>query len=87
MHVVRSSSGGVEQRGVLRHAAARQPQAQRTVDKQRLQPSAQEVKAFKQLCCTAFACAADAQQALAILCTGLAGHLRGPEHRPPQPTR
>ena len=31
-HVVRSSAGGVAQRWVLLHSAARQPQAQRTVD-------------------------------------------------------
>ena len=63
-HVVRSSYGGVEQRWVLIHSASRQPQAQRTVDKQLLKHSEQEVKAFKQLCRTAFACEADAQQAL-----------------------
>jgi transposase len=63
-HVVRSSFGGVAQRWVLIHSAPRQPQAQRTVDKQLLKQSEQEVKAFKQLCRTAFACEADAQQAL-----------------------
>ena len=42
----------------------RQPHAQRTVDKQWLKPVA-EVKAFKTLCRTAFACEADAHQALA----------------------
>ena len=70
-HVVRSSYGGVEQRWVLIHSEARQPQAQRTVDKQLLKHSAQEVKAFKQLCRTAFACAADAQQALTTFGQGL----------------
>ena len=63
--VVPSSYGGVEQRWVLIHSAPRQPQAQRTVDKQWLKQSADEVKAFKTLCRTAFACAADAHQALA----------------------
>ena len=63
-HVVRSRYGGVEQRWVLLHSEPRQPQAQRIVDTQRLKHSAQEVKAFKQLCRTAFACEADAQQAL-----------------------
>jgi transposase len=63
-HVVRSSYGGVEQRWVLIHSEPRQPQAQRTVDKQWLKQSAHEVKAFKTLCRTAFACEADAQQAL-----------------------
>jgi transposase len=64
-HVVRSSYGGVEQRWVLLHSEPRQPQAQRTVDKQLLKHSEQDVKAFKQLCRTTFACEADAQQALA----------------------
>jgi transposase len=63
--VVPSTYGGVEQRWVLIHSAPRQPQAQRTVDKQLLKHSTQEVKAFKKLGRTAFACAADAQQALA----------------------
>jgi transposase len=70
-HVVRSSYGGVEQRWVLLHSAARQPQAQRTVDKQLLKCSEQEAKTFKNLCRTAFACAADAQQALATFAQGL----------------
>jgi transposase len=70
-HVVPSSSGGVEQRWVLIHSEARQPQAQRTVDKQLLKHSEQEGKAFKQLCRTACACEADAQQALAAFAQGL----------------
>ena len=70
-HVVRSSYSGIEQRWALIHSEARQPQAQRAVDKQLLKHSEQEVKAFKQLCRTAFACAADAQQALATLTQGL----------------
>jgi transposase len=69
--VVPSTYGGVEQRWMLIHSAPRQPQAQRTVDKQLLKHSAQEVKAFKQLCRTAFACEADAQQALATFAQGL----------------
>jgi transposase len=64
-HMVRSSYGGVEQRWVLIHSEPRQLQAQRTVDRQWLKQSAHEVKAFKTLCHTAFACEADAQQALA----------------------
>src|SRR5499426_2509522 len=63
-HVVPSSYGGVEQRWVLIHSELRQPQAQRTVDKQWRKQSADEVKAFKTLCRTAFACEADAHQAL-----------------------
>jgi transposase len=69
--VVASSDGGVAQRGVLFYAAQRQPQAQRTVDKQWRQQSAQAVRAFKTLCRTAFACAADAQQALTSFEAGL----------------
>jgi transposase len=64
-HMLRSSYGGVEQRWVLIHSEPRQRQAQRTVDRQWLKQSAHEVKAFKTLCRTAFACEADAQQALA----------------------
>jgi transposase len=63
--VVPSSYGGVEQRWVLIHSEPRQPQAQRTVDKQWRKQSADEVKAFQTLCRTAFACEADAHQALA----------------------
>jgi transposase len=70
-HVVRSSYGGVAQRWGLIHSEPRQPQAQRTVDKQLLKHREQEVKAFKHLCRTAFACAADAQQALATFAQGL----------------
>src|SRR5678815_4764096 len=63
--VVPSSYGGVAQRWVLIHSEPRQPQAQRTVDKQWLKQSTHEVKAFQTLCRTAFACEADAHQALA----------------------
>jgi transposase len=63
-HVGGSSYGGSEQRGGLFYSEHRQPQAQRTVDKQWRKQSDQEVSAFKTLCRTAFACAADAQQAL-----------------------
>jgi transposase len=63
--VVASSYGGVAQRWVLIYSEQRQPQAQRTVDKQWRKQSDQEVTAFKKLCRTAFACEADAQQALA----------------------
>jgi len=64
-HVVPSSYGGVAQRWVLIYSESRQPQAQRTVDKQWRQQSAHEVQAFQTLCRTAFACEADAHQALA----------------------
>ena len=62
--VVPSSYGGVAQRWVLIYSEQRQPQAQRTVDTQWRQQSDQEVKAFRTLCRTAFACEADAHQAL-----------------------
>jgi transposase len=64
-HVVPASYGGVAQRWVLIYSEPRQPQAQRTVDKQWLKQSDREVKAFQTLCRTAFACEADAHQALA----------------------
>ena len=70
-HVVGSSYGGIEQRWVLFYSEHRQPQAQRTVDKQWRKQSDQEVSAFKTLCRTAFACAADAQQALTSFEAGL----------------
>ena len=61
---VPSSAGGVAQRWVLSHSEPRQPQAQRTVDKPWLNQSTHEVKACQTLCRTAFACEADAHQAL-----------------------
>jgi transposase len=61
---VLSTYGGVAQRWVLIYSEQRQRQAQRTVDKQWLKQSGHEVKAFQTLCRTAFACEADAQQAL-----------------------
>jgi transposase len=63
--VVPSTYGGVAQRWVLVYSEQRQPQAQRTVDKQWRKYSDQDVRAFKTLCRTAFACEADARQALA----------------------
>jgi hypothetical protein len=66
-----SSYGGIEQRWGLFYSDQRQPQAQRTVDKQWRQHSAQEVSAVKTLGRTAFACAADAQQALTSFAAGL----------------
>ena len=69
--VVPSTSGGVAQRWVLLSAEQRQPQAQRTVDTQWRKQSDEEVKAFKRLCRTAFACEADAQQALTNFAAGL----------------
>jgi transposase len=60
-----SSYGGVPQRWVLIYSAPRQPQAQRTVDKQVRKQSDQEVPVWKKLCSTLFACEAAARQALA----------------------
>jgi transposase len=64
-HVVPSSYGGVAPRWVRIYSASRQPQAQRTVDKPWRQQRAHEGTAFQTLCRTAFACEADAPQALA----------------------
>jgi transposase len=69
--VVPSTYGGVAQRWVLLYSEQRQPQAQRTVDRQWRQQSDQEASAFKRLCRTAFACEADAQQALTRFEAGL----------------
>jgi transposase len=62
--VLASTYGGVAQRWVLIYSEHRCPQAQRTADRQLLKQSANDVKAFQNLCRTAFACEADAQQAL-----------------------
>jgi transposase len=66
-----STYGQVEQRWVLIYSEPRQLPAQRTVDKHLLTQGEKEVKAFKNLCRTVFACEADAQQALAIFQQGL----------------
>jgi transposase len=62
--VLASTDGGVAQRWALISSEHRRPQAQRTVDKQLRTQSPDAVKAFQQLCRTAFACEAEAQQAL-----------------------
>jgi transposase len=56
---------------VLLYSEQRRSQAQRTVDKQWCQQSDKESKAFKKLCSTAFACEADAQQALTAFAQSL----------------
>jgi len=66
-----STYGGVAQRWLLIYSEPRQPQAQRTVDKQLRTQSEQDIKACKKLCGTPFACEADAQQALATFAQGL----------------
>jgi transposase len=70
-HILASAYGGVAQRWVLIYSEHRRPQAQRTVEKHLLLQSAAEVKAFKKLGRTTFACEADAQQALATFARGL----------------
>jgi transposase len=69
--VLTSTYGGVAQRWVLISSEHRLPQAQRTVDKQWLKHREQDVNACKQLCRTACACAADAQQARSTFAHGL----------------
>ena len=69
--VVPSTYGGIEQRWGLIYAAQRQPHAQHTVDKQVLKPGDKEVHTLKKLCRTAFACEADAQQALGTFAQSL----------------
>ncbi|HSX82031.1 MAG TPA: IS1634 family transposase [Candidatus Saccharimonadia bacterium] len=64
-HTVASSYGGVGQRWLVLYSEHRQPQAQRAVDKRWRKQSEHEAHTFHQLCRTAFACEADAQQALA----------------------
>ena len=66
-----STYGGVPQRWLLVYSDHRRPQAQRLVDKHWLKQSTAEAKAFQQLCRTAYACAADAQHALATFIHGL----------------
>jgi transposase len=70
-HELTSSYGGVEQRWVLIYSEARPPQAQRTADNQLRQQTDKEVKAFKTLCRTPFACEADARQALSAFAQDL----------------
>ena len=74
-HELTSTDGGIAQRWVLIYSEPRQPQAQRTIDRQRRQQREAEVKALKKLCRSTFACEADARQALCDLRTGLAGHM------------
>jgi hypothetical protein len=67
----RSPAGGVPQCWVLRSSERRQPHVPRTVNPQRLQPGEQEGHAVEQLCRGAFACAADAPQALVTCAPGV----------------
>jgi transposase len=70
-HESTSTYGGVEQRWVLIYSEPRQPQAQRSVDKQWRKQSDKEAKAFQQLCGTTFACEADARRALVTFARAL----------------
>jgi transposase len=70
-HVRTAIYGGVAQRWMVIYSEHRRPQAQRTVDKHWRRQSEAEVKAFQKLCRTAFACEADAQQALTSFTQGL----------------
>jgi transposase len=63
-HELTSTYGGIEPRWVLIYSESRRPQARRTVDQQWHQQSDKAIKALKKLCGTAFACEADARQAL-----------------------
>lgn len=67
----RSTSGGVQHRWVLLSSARRQPPVQRTVNKQLLKQGDKAGHALQKLCRAAFACEADAQQALATFAHGL----------------
>jgi transposase len=69
--LLHSTYGGVAQRWALIDSEPRQPQAQRTADKQWRKQSDQDLKAFQKLCHTAFACEADALQALSACEHGL----------------
>lgn len=66
-----SHYGGVAPRWMVIYSAHRRPQAQRTVDNTWRKQSAAEAQALQQLGRTAFACEADAQQALAAFTHGL----------------
>jgi transposase len=70
-HVLASTDGGGAQRWLLCDAAQRRPQAQRSVDTHGLKQREAEAQALQQLCRTAFAWAADAQQALTTFAHGL----------------
>lgn len=69
--MLHSTYGSVAQRWALIYSELRQPQAQRTADRQWFKQSDQDRKAFHKLCRTAFACEADAQQALRAFEQGL----------------
>jgi hypothetical protein len=69
-HLLASTSGGVAPRGVRIDSAHRHPQAQPTVGRQLRTPGEPAGQAFQPRCRATFACAAEAQQALAPLTHG-----------------
>jgi transposase len=69
--MLHSTYGSVAQRWALIYSELRQPQAQRTADRPWRKQSDQDLKAFHKLCRTAFACEADARQALRAVEQGL----------------
>ena len=77
-HEVTATYGGVPQRWVVVYSEARQAQVKRAVAQHVQAQSAAELKAFKTLCRTRFACAEDAQHALQTFTQGLqASRLEG----------
>ena len=66
-----STDGGVEHRWLLSAAEPRQPQARRPVEKPRLKHRNQDRTTWQKRCGTAFACEADAPQALARFAHGV----------------
>jgi transposase len=69
--MLHSTYGSVAPRWALIYSELRQPQAQRTVDRQGRKQSDQDLKTFHKLCRTAFAWEAEAQQALRAVEQGL----------------
>ena len=78
--------GGVAPRWRLRYSEPRRPQAPRTVDTHWRQQREAAAQAWQQLCRTACACEADAQQALATCAQGLqvTSLHQGTIHPPPR---
>jgi transposase len=70
-HECTSTYGGGTQRWLVVYSEARQERGRRTGDKQVHTQSEAELQAFKRLCRTAFACSADARQALETFKHGL----------------
>ena len=84
-HELPSTHGGIEQRWGLIDSASRQAPAHRTVDKPWRPQRDKELKAFQSLCGTAFACEAEARQALATFAQALHATVLGPSTVRAQP--